>query len=134
MWHTHAMARPPRNELAAAELGKRTSELAAKHPDRPNPKAIERWLIRNHDLDVSLESIRKAHAGLMDPTTCDADLLFGLMAFYGVSPDELGRFAAGRMGTILNMAGATASGPDSGGDLGIRPTGRKVDTALALVA
>lgn len=59
------MARPPRNDLAATELGNRLSELRDAHPDHPTPKDIYRWLVRAHDLDPAIESLRKAHQGLI---------------------------------------------------------------------
>lgn len=108
------MARTPKNELAATELGNRLRTLQEAHQDRPTPKMIERWLLSTHGLEVSDESVRKAHAGQVDPTGCNLDLLVGLSAYYEVPPAELGRFTEMRVQTVLAMVG---SAPDRGPDL-----------------
>lgn len=104
------MAQTPRNELAAAELGRRLAELHQAHPDQPGWTAVQRWLLRRFDVEVSATSIRKAHLGEVDPTACDVDLLVGLAAFYSVPAEALGNFAGRRVAAVLAMAGA-ASGP-----------------------
>lgn len=117
------MPPPPRNQLASTELGNRLSELQARHPDRPGATAIERWLLRHYDVEVSSTSIRKAHIGEVDPTACGVDLLAGLAAFYDVDPSALGRFAERRINSVLAMAGAATGGPNAPGGQGIPSTG-----------
>ncbi|HET7329140.1 MAG TPA: hypothetical protein VFJ14_17855 [Nocardioidaceae bacterium] len=82
------------------------------------PKDIELWLFRDHNLRISEETIRKALRGDIDPTTCSVDLLVGLVAYFGVSPAGLGRFAEHRIATVLALASTTpdSDGPDSPSD------------------
>ncbi len=91
------MARAPRNEQAAAELGEHLAKLAKTNPHAHTAKAIERWLYKERDIDYSVGTIRKAHHGEVDPTTAPVDLLAGLAAYYGVAADELGPVAEHRI-------------------------------------
>ena len=114
------MAQTPRNALAAAELGRRLADLHEAHPDQPGWTAVQRWLLRRFDVEVSATSIRKAHLGEVDPTACDVDLLVGLAAFYAVPAEALGNFAGRRVAAVLAMAGAASGpGPDSPGEQAI---------------
>lgn len=88
---------------------------------RPSMREIDKWLIRR-GADLAEESIRKAHAGAIDPGKCDAELLAGLAAFYRVDAEELGRYAAERMRTLWYLMPAP-SGPGGGSDQRITGTG-----------
>ncbi len=102
------MAKPPRNQLAMTDLGRSLAKLNKKQP--ATPKDIELWAYRNHDVRIGEETIRKAHKGQVDPTTCLLDLLIALMAFYEVEPAALGKFAERRITSVMAMAGGE-SGP-----------------------
>lgn len=105
------MGRPPRNETAAREFGERLTALH-QAAGKPSMRDIDKALIRL-DLDLSEESLRKAHAGLIDPMKCDAELIAGLAAFYGVDLALLGEPAARRMGRLLTLVGAPTNGDRS---------------------
>jgi hypothetical protein len=116
---TQPMARPPRNELAVKSLADAVKSLQLQHKRRRGGRAatskdIELFGYRNLEMRVSDESIRKALTGQVDPTTCNVELLIVLAAFFEVSPDELGAFAAERVRRIV--AFAASGGPDGGGD------------------
>lgn len=112
------MARPARNELAVKSFGTAVKALHTQHTKataRPaTSKDIELFGWARCGMRVSDESIRKALAGNVDPMTCNVELLIVLAAFFEVSPDELGSFAAERVRKIV--AFAATGGPDGGGD------------------
>ena len=116
--------------MAATELGMRLTELNAA-AGNPTTREIDRWLVRR-GADVAVESIRKAHAGLIDPTKCDAELLAGLASYYKVDAEALGRYAAERM-RILSYLMPAPSGPGGGADQRITGTGCIADRPLAPV-
>lgn len=106
------MSRNPQNPLAAEEFGLRLRSL--RNERGASHKTIERWLLINHGLEVSDESIRKAHAGLTDPEQCDLGLVLGLWAFYECAPSALGEFAA-RIILRARSLVLAAPGPDEPG-------------------
>lgn len=94
------------------QLGSSLGDLSRRSP--ATPKDIELWAYRNHNVRLGEETIRKAHRGLVDPTTCSFDLLVALVAFYECEPDDLGHVAAHRIRSVLAMAAATDTPPDQG--------------------
>ena len=101
------MARHPKNQEAAAELGEHLTQLY-EAAGEPTPTDIALWLYKRYDTKVSAETIRKAHRGEVDPTTCRHDLLAGLAAFYGVEVTQLGPMAARQ---FLTLAAMTSGSP-----------------------
>lgn len=113
------MARPPRNDVAIKSFSDAVTTLQKQyrrlhHGRSASTKDIELFGYGQLGMRVSEESIRKALTGQVDPTTCNIELLIVLAAFFEVTPDELGNFAAERVRRIL--AFASFSGPDDGGD------------------
>ena len=106
------MAKQPRNHLAMTDLGRALAKLHKKNP--ATPKDIELWTYGNHGVRIGEETIRKAHKGQVDPTTCLLDLLIALMAFYEVQPAALGKFAEHRIKSVMSMAGADGGPSDRG--------------------
>ena len=100
------MARHPKNQEAAAELGEHLTQLHDAAGE-PTPTDIALWLYKQYDTKVSAETIRKAHRGEVDPTTCRHDLLAGLAAFYGVEVTKLGPQAARQFLTLAAMTSGT---------------------------
>ena len=125
------MARPPRNELAVKSFADAVSKIHTQykrqHGRSATTKDIELYGFGTLGMRVSEESIRKAFHGQVDPTTCNVELLFVLAAFFEVTPDDLGNFAAERARRIL--AFASPAGPDGGGDVLISPTAWNTDGA-----
>ena len=101
------MARTPKNHEAAAELGERLTALWTAS-GKPKPKQIELWVAAAFSIHYSDESIRKAHAGDVDPLGCDPGLLAALAAFYEVEPAALGPATERRFRNLLTMASASS--------------------------
>lgn len=103
------------------DLGKRTTALWRRH-DRSPFSTMSKALFRDYGYDVSEETIRKAHRGEVDPSTCGVELLLGLCAFYGVEPATLGSVAERRITTAQALAGAFSSPPSGPGGQEVPPT------------
>ena len=102
------MARTPKNDAAAIELGRILTTLSDEQERPVKPKQIELWIAHTFSIHYSDETIRRAHKGEVDPTACDPGLLVALAAFYGVQPDDLGDAASRRISSLLAMAQATS--------------------------
>ena len=106
------MARNGTNELAVAELNRALTKLnRRRHATQAD---IYRWAIREHDFDISDETIRTALAGKADPTSCNVGLLIILMAFFDAEPEDLGHHAARRIRSVMSAIGAGDGGPRRG--------------------
>lgn len=108
-----SMARHPRNDMAAKELHLHLKRLAKQRP--ATAKDIELETYARSNVRVGQETIRKALAGEVDPTQCNVEVLSAFTAFYGVTPDKLGKFAERRLHDYFTLAGVVpGGGPDQG--------------------
>lgn len=123
------MARHPRNDMAAKQLHIHLKRLAKQRP--ASAKDIELETYAKSGVRIGQETIRKALAGEVDPNQCSVELLVAFTAFYAVTPDELGGFAARRLAGLSTLIGAGPNGPPDQGTAASRCTERIA--ALTLV-
>ena len=98
-----AMARNPRNDAAARELGAALTKLRQGYERRHGPvtpERIARQIEFSYGVSMSAEQVRKYHAGLNDPYNVRVQELVALSMFYGVAPAKLGKTA----GEIVDRA------------------------------
>lgn len=91
------MARRAADTEAAADLGNRLTTLHERTEPRPGFDSIAKDLWRFQEVDVSGETIRKMHAGKVDPHGAALEVLLGLARYYGTHPESLGQVAAKRL-------------------------------------
>lgn len=92
------MARNPRNDAAARELGTALAKLRQTYERKHGPvtpERIARQIEFTCDVSMSAEQVRKYHAGLNDPYNVRERELVALALFYGVPTSKLGKHAAG---------------------------------------
>ena len=105
------MSRRPKNQGAAEELGNALTALRAD-AGSPSYDRIAKDLDKM-GIDVTSDSIARAHAGLTDPSQVHAEMLLGLVRYYDVPESKLGFVAASRIRTIYSLA--NHPGPSTGG-------------------
>jgi hypothetical protein len=105
--------RRPKNQGAADEFGRCLTALR-EAADNPSYDRIAKDFDKL-GIDVTSDSIGRAHAGMTDPSQVSAEMLLGLIRYYEVEPSKLGFVAASRLRTLFTLAG-DAGGPDGGGD------------------
>lgn len=88
------MARTPKNNAAAQELGRRLSALHETYKKRHGPTSYDR-IAREIEFQfhvvMSHEHVRKYHRGENDPYAMNPIEIAALAAFYGVAPSKLGK-------------------------------------------
>lgn len=96
-------------DLATAELGRAMAKLQKRKPNA-SLREIARWGIREYDLDVTHETVRRTLQGGADPRRCGLDVLLLLMRFYDAEPEDMGNFAARRIRAVMAMSTPTPDG------------------------
>lgn len=121
------MARPRKDELAIRQFHKAVQALVKKRHIHATPKDIELWAFAERGgTRVSDESIRKAHAGEVDPNQCAIELILVMRDFYGAKAGELGDVAQRRIDTVLTyLTPSTPDGQEFGSSGWLRGTAER---------
>lgn len=99
------MARRPQNRDAMAELGSKLSALRAKlPPDQQKWRTLTEAIVNTTGASISVEQVRRMHAALVDPTTCQPEHLWAMVEFYRVTTADLGRFTEVRLANLRELA------------------------------
>ena len=118
------MARPPFDEIAAAQLGRRLTELhhAAGSPSYP---WIYEQILVNHHVSCTDENIRRMHLGKADPNTTSIESLLGVAWFYGVDAADLHPAIERRLARLFAMAGGPGPSDDDPDPAASTPPGTR---------